>query len=100
VKNVGDRKGKEVGQIHVQDVEASTRVPRWKLVAFRNVSIAAGKSVTLDIELGAEELHFINEDGKPCFEPEAFRVWVGGSSPSQRASIESIPSVEFELELV
>jgi hypothetical protein len=61
---------------------------------------AAGKSVTLDFKLGAEELQFIHEDGKPCLEPGAFRVWVGGSSPSQHALVESIPSVEFEFELV
>jgi beta-glucosidase len=100
IKNIGERKGKEVVQVYLQDVEASTRVPRWKLVAFRNMSITAGKSVTLDFELGTDELQFIHEDGKPCLETGRFRVRVGGSSPSQRATMESVPSVEFKLELV
>lgn len=95
VKNSGECKGREVVQVYLQDVEASARVPRWKLVAFRNISLAPDKSAALDFELGANELQFIHEDGKPCIEPGEFRVHVGGSSPSLRASLDHIPSVEF-----
>jgi len=100
VKNSGTRKGREVVQVYLRDVEASTRVPRWKLIAFRNISLAAGRSLTLDFAISANDLQFIGEDGKPHLEPGVFRVWVGGSSPSRRATSESIPSVEFEFELV
>lgn len=100
VKNVGARKGGEVVQVCLQDIEASTRVPRWKLVVLRNVSLAAEKSVTLEFSLGAQELQFIDEEGRPCLELGAFRLWVGGCSPSEGASTEGLQAVEFEFELV
>jgi hypothetical protein len=45
-------------------------------------------------------MQFIQKDGKSCLEPGIFHVWVGGSTPSQRAAMESISSVEFKFELV
>lgn len=97
VANVGDRAGHEIVQVYLQDVEASARVPRWKLVAFRPVDLRPGAEKTLHFRLPPESLAFIGADGKPCLEAGLFRLRIGGSSPGPHQAQAEFVEMSFVL---
>jgi len=84
VKNTGERDGREIVQVYLQDELASAPVPHWKLVAFRSVALKAGQGKTLRFQILPEAMQFINEKGEPQLEPGAFRLHIGGCSPSNK----------------
>ncbi|HEX2905343.1 MAG TPA: glycoside hydrolase family 3 C-terminal domain-containing protein [Phototrophicaceae bacterium] len=85
VTNAGDRAAEEVVQVYLRDLEASTIVPRYKLVAFQRVALDAGETQSLNFTVEADQMRFIDDNGQAQLEPGVFRVWVGGSSPDPRA---------------
>ncbi len=85
VKNSSDRELEEVVQLYVTDVQASTRVPKAKLVGFRRVRLAPGQSQRVSLEVAADALSLIDGAGKRVFEPGEFRFTAGGASPGPRA---------------
>lgn len=82
--NTGSREGEEVVQVYLSDLEASTVVPFHKLVAFQRVALEAGESREVTFTLGAETMHFFDDEGQSVLEPGQFRLVVGGCSPGQR----------------
>jgi beta-glucosidase len=83
--NAGAGAAEEVVQVYLRDLEASAIVPRYKLVAFQRVALAAGETQSLNFTIEADQMRFIDDNGQAQLEPGAFRVWVGGSSPDPRA---------------
>ncbi|KAI9249415.1 putative beta-glucosidase [Phascolomyces articulosus] len=79
VENTGDRDGKEVVQVYVDDVVASVVVPNKALKGFAKVNIPAGESVTVDIPIRLEELEVWAMDNKFVLEKGDFVFYVGGS---------------------
>nr|XP_032622691.1 probable beta-D-xylosidase 7 [Chelonoidis abingdonii] len=88
VENTGQRDGEEVVQLYLRWVQPSVPVPRWQLVGFRRVPVAAGR---------AAKLLFLVTYGQRAvwakqwqLEPGAFTLFVGGQQPGQetRASSE------------
>jgi len=84
VTNTGKVEGEEVVQVYLSDLEASIEVPQAALVAFQRVALKPGESRDLSFTISTEMMMFYNDEGKQVLEPGAFRVTIGGCSPSQR----------------
>ncbi len=97
VENVGERAGREIVQVYLQDVEASARVPRWKLVAFRPVDLPPGAKKTIRFNLPPESLAFIDADGNTRLEAGQFRLRTGGSSPGLHQAEGEFVEMSFDL---
>ncbi|MBQ3659327.1 MAG: glycoside hydrolase family 3 C-terminal domain-containing protein, partial [Bacteroidales bacterium] len=80
VANTGRMEGKEVVQVYIHDKVASVAVPVQQLKAFRKVSIPAGETVTVRMELPISELALYNEKMQCVVEPGEFEILVGSAS--------------------
>jgi Beta-glucosidase-related glycosidases len=80
--NTGDRAGTEVVQVYVRDLVGSVTRPVKELKHFERVSLAAGESRALTVEIPVSELAFYGLDGAKKVEPGEFRLWVAGDSAS------------------
>lgn len=83
VKNTGKMAGGEVVQVYLKDMEASERVPRWKLCDVARVELAPGEETAVSFTIDAEQFQIIRKDGSRCWEPGEFNVYVGGSQPDE-----------------
>jgi beta-glucosidase len=91
VRNAGECEADEVVQLYLTDDEASVRVPRWELKAFRRVRLAPGASETVAFEISPEQMELVDESGGRVLEPGTFTVTVGGSSPGARSEALGAP---------
>jgi len=82
--NCGPVDAAEVTQFYLTDLHASTIVPIHHLIGFERVTLQAGQARTLSFTITPEMMSFINDNGEPTLEPGAFRLEVGGCSPSLR----------------
>jgi len=76
VKNDSDRSAKEVVQVFVSDLVASITPSVKRLRAFRKVSLEAGETKTIEIEMPIAALAFVNKDLKWIVEPGEFLLQV------------------------
>ena len=81
VNNVGKMDSDTVVEFYLQDVEASVTTPKYRLCAFRHVSVPAGQQVKVEVEIPAEMFTIVTEDGQRCYEPGEFVLYAGGSQP-------------------
>ncbi len=77
LKNTGDRAGKEVVQLYIHDRVASTVRPVQSLAAFKKVSLEAGETKTVELEIPEERLKFFNEKCEFVSEAGWFDIFVG-----------------------
>ena len=82
--NSGAVEAEEVAQIYLSDREASTVVPLHSLIGFQRVHLKPGEQTTLAFTITPEMMAMVNDAGERVLEPGAFRVTVGGCSPSER----------------
>jgi beta-glucosidase len=80
VANTGQRRGDEVVQLYLRDVEASVTRPVLELRGFRRVTLDPGERRRLTFHLGLDQLCFTGLDGRLRVEPGEFEVLVGSSS--------------------
>ena len=80
VRNTGSRKGKEIVQMYIRDMVASSTRPVRELKGFRKVELDAGESCTVEFPVDADLLGFYNHDLEKVVEPGEFRIFIGGSS--------------------
>lgn len=81
VRNTGRRAGKEVVQLYVSDTESSVERPEKELKAFEKVSLEAGESREVTLELDSRSFSFWDvESGDWKLEPGEFTLRAGGSS--------------------
>jgi beta-glucosidase len=78
VKNTGDRSGKEVVQLYLNEQAASITPPLKRLKRFAKMQLQPGESRRYTFELGPEDLSFINAENKRVVEPGLFNVQIGG----------------------
>jgi beta-glucosidase len=78
--NTGERAGSEIVQLYVRDLVSSVVRPVKELKAFRRVYLRPGESRIVEFALDANELAYLNAEGKPALEPGTFAVGVGGDS--------------------
>jgi beta-glucosidase len=82
VKNTGDRAGKEVVQVYVNERYASITPPLRRLKRFAKASLQPGETHRFSFELGRDDLSFIGADNKRVVEPGIFDVHVGSLTQS------------------
>ena len=77
VKNVGDRAGKEVVQLYLHDLYASTVRPIQQLIAFQKILLAPGEEQTVTFEIDEPMLRFYDASCRFISEPGDFDLFVG-----------------------
>jgi len=80
VRNSGTRRGDEVVQLYLSDLQASVVRPVRELKGFRRISLAPGQKKSVVFALGRKELTMLDRDLNPIVEPGVFEVAVGGHS--------------------
>jgi beta-glucosidase len=87
VSNTGQVGGDEVVQLYVKDMESSVIQPEKELREFKRISIAAGETKTVQLQLSYDDFTFWNENtGDFDIEEGKFEIQVGGSSQDIRLS--------------
>src|SRR5271163_4964253 len=76
VKNTGDRAGKEVVQLYLNEEAASITPPLKRLKRFAKIQLQAGETRRYIFELTPEDLSFINAENKRVVEPGLFQVQI------------------------
>lgn len=82
LSNEGIFAGTEVAQVYVRDLVGSITRPVKELKAFERVSLKAGESRSLRLQIPVQELAFYGLDGVKKVEPGDFQLWVAGDSAS------------------
>lgn len=80
LKNTGKYDGTEVVQLYVQDKVGSVTRPVKELKRFQRVTLKAGKSTQVSLNLPVSELAFWGYDMNYTVEPGDFTLWVGTNS--------------------
>ena len=89
VANTGQRAGKEVVQLYVQDVASTVRKAVKELKGFHKVALNPGEKATVQFDLEPKALaHYDAKLGRWCVEPGIFRLLVGVSSRDIRLTAE------------
>jgi beta-glucosidase len=82
VKNTGDRAGKEIIQLYLNEQAASITPPLKRLKRFAKIYLQPGETRRYTFELSREDLSFIDAENKRVVEPGLFRVQIGGLQQS------------------
>ena len=77
VRNTGDRAGKEVVQLYMHDLFASTVRPIQSLIGFEKVEIGAGEVATVHFTITEPMLRFYGANCEWISEPGAFDISTG-----------------------
>jgi len=81
ITNTGKRKGAEVAQIYIHDVQSSVPRPPKELKGFDRVELKPGETKRVSIDIPAKSLAFYDVASKSWkLEPGKFEVLVGASS--------------------
>lgn len=81
VKNVGKKKGLEIAQLYVQDIESSVPRPVKELKEFQKLELEPGQSKTVSLGLDRKDFSFWNPETKGWFaEKGKFIIHIGSSS--------------------
>jgi beta-glucosidase len=85
ITNSGDRRGKEVAQLYVGDLEASVRRPPRELKRFAKVELDVGESAIVTFALDARDFSYWSPSAADwVLEPGEFVLAVGASSRDLR----------------
>jgi len=89
VKNKGKSDGHETVQLYVSDLGQGVNKAKQELKAFKKISVPAGKSTGVTLELAASDLSWYDEKQmKWVLSPGRYRLSVGSSSRDIKGSIE------------
>ena len=80
VTNTGNRDGKEVVQLYVNDLISSVTTPVMQLKGFKKISLKKGQSETVTFHVSPEDLALWNAEMKKVTEPGDFEFMIGRSS--------------------
>ena len=80
ITNTGTRDGVEIAQMYICDCVSSVARPVKELKGFERVALKAGETKTVEFDITADKLSFLDIDMKPTVEPGEFEVMVGSSS--------------------
>ena len=85
VQNTGAFDADEVVQVYVKDHTSPDAVKNHSLCAFRRVTLGAGQTKTVTLEIADSAFRAIGADGKPTRLGKRFTLFVGGSQPDRRS---------------
>ena len=84
IANNGKAAGEEVAQLYVKDMEASVEVPQSSLKDFKRVSLQPNETREITFTITPDMLKIVVDDeGKEVIEKGAFKLFIGGVSPSK-----------------
>ncbi len=83
VTNTGKVAGKEVVQMYIRDVVASSSRPMRELRGFEKISLEPGESRTVSFEIERDALSFWNTNMEYVCEPGEFEVFIGPDSTTE-----------------
>jgi beta-glucosidase len=92
VRNTGKVAGDEVVQLYLHDVVSSVTRPIKELKGFRRVTLAPGRSTTVEFTLDREAFALWDAHMKRVVEPGAFEIMVGPNSVDLKSMILDITS--------
>ncbi|WP_269084970.1 beta-glucosidase BglX [Longilinea arvoryzae] len=78
--NAGNFTGTEIVQLYVRDLVGTVTRPVKELKDFQKMTLAPGESCSVEFDLPAGELAFLNVDLNPVLEAGEFKVWIGPDS--------------------
>lgn len=85
VTNTGSRAGKEVVQMYIQDVVATTTRPLRELKGFEKIYLEPGESKRVTFKITPELISHYNSDLKQVTEPGEFIVYIGPDSKTKNS---------------
>ncbi len=77
ITNTGNKAGKEIVQLYIQDVVGSLTQPVKSLKQFKSVTLEPGQSEEVSFSLGPDDLKILNNRMEWVVEPGLFNVWIG-----------------------
>ena len=80
LSNSGEREGKEIVQLYIRDLVASTTRPVKELKGFVPVTLAPGESKTVTLKIDESMLRFYGANKTWESESGEFEVFIGGNS--------------------
>jgi beta-glucosidase len=83
VTNAGALAGNEVVQMYIRDRTSSVTRPVKELKGFKRITLAAGQTETVSLEITPEHLAFYTIEMKYGVEPGDFEIMTGNSSRDQ-----------------
>lgn len=84
ITNTGSRRGDEVAQLYLHDVESSITVYEKLLRGFERVSLDPGESRKVTMILGPEDMTMLDRNMKEVIEPGIFELFIGAASDDMR----------------
>ncbi|HOO84779.1 MAG TPA: glycoside hydrolase family 3 C-terminal domain-containing protein [Prolixibacteraceae bacterium] len=102
VKNTGNVDGDEVVQVYAKtpDSPASLQRPIKRLKGFKRVTIPAGQSKTVEVEIDCADLWFWNDENNCiAYDQGKYVFEIGASSRDIKGQVEALMTGEFNLEL-
>ena len=97
VKNTGECAGDEVVQLYLDSAGLDNQ-PMLRLVRFKRISLAAGEEQTVVFDLDDRCFTLFNDEGREEFVNGTFKVFVGGSLPTERSlALGASPAVDTEI---
>ena len=85
VENTGKRRAEEVVQMYISDVEASVDVPKYALKGFTRILLWPRERKKIEFTITPNMLEMVDNQGEKEIEPGMFKVFLGGSTPSNRS---------------
>ncbi|MCQ2591926.1 MAG: glycoside hydrolase family 3 C-terminal domain-containing protein [Treponema sp.] len=85
IKNIGSKDGAEVVQIYVAKENPSKDDPCCALKAFKKLTIPAGKSEKVTLQLSVKDFETIDEEGNAKLIPGEYKIIIADASPSSRS---------------
>ena len=97
VKNTGSRDGDEVVQLYLDSAGLDNQ-PMLRLVRFKRISLAAGEEQTVVFDLDDRCFTLFTDEGCEQFTHGTYRIFAGGSLPTDRSlSLGAAPAVHAEI---
>jgi len=82
--NTGSRPARETVQLYVSDLVTTTMWAQLELKGYRQVDVAPGESVVVDLTLPASACSIVDADARRVVEPGDFELRVGPSSVREK----------------
>lgn len=82
ITNTGNKEGKELVQLYVQDVVGSITRPIRELKRFEHVSLKPKETKEVNFTISSEDLKFTNSKMVNAAEEGAFNVWIAPNAES------------------
>jgi beta-glucosidase len=81
ISNTGERTGKEVVQLYINDIESSVERPLKELKGFKKVTLNPGQTETVTFELNKDNFSFYHpKENSWVVERGLFKILIGSSS--------------------